>query len=229
MPAPAPAPDQLPLPVADGLTWRALEAADAPAIHALVAKIEDADGQPFRTSLAEVEEEFDSPGRNPVKDTLGAVDRTGRIHAYGAVDTRPGDERVRRAFVPADARLFERAGFTARRYYATLRRDLTVPIPAVELEAGLRLEPWSPAVDESTRLAHNDAFRDHWGSQPQAPELRAHGRSLFAPQWSFVVVDPAPDPTALADPGLDAETRAHVAAAGVLVVGYHLAVRAEQD
>jgi len=130
----------------------------------------------------------------------------------------------------AERHLYERAGYGTRRYYATLRRDLAEPAPAVGLDARLRLEPWTPDLDEATRLAHNDAFRDHWGSQPQAPELWAHGRSLFAPQWSFVVVDPAPDAAALAaDPDIEPETRAHVAAGGTLVVGYHLATRAEQD
>jgi ribosomal protein S18 acetylase RimI-like enzyme len=261
------------------VTWRPLEPADAPALHALVAEIEEADAQSFRTSLAEIEEEFENPWRDPATDTIGAWDASGRLRAFGSVDTRPGDARVARAFVhggvhpelrgqgvgrelvtwmsararhvlaekrgelparivtyleetgpAAERRLFETAGFVTRRYYATLRRDLAAPVPSVHLGAGLRLEPWAPELDEATRLAHNDAFRDHWGSEPQAPELWAHARSLFAPSWSFVVVDTAPDATVLAaDPDIDAETRAHVASGAPLVVGYHLAKRYEQD
>ena len=272
----AAAPDHLDLPELPGIAWRPLERADAPALHALVAAAEDADAQPFRTSLPELEEAFDAPGQDPATDTIAAIDDDGRIVAYGAVTTRPGDESVVRVFLhggvlpgrrgeglgravvawmtgrarqvlagsgrdlpgriltyleddgpAAERHLYERAGFAARRYYATLRRDLADPIPAVELDGGLRLEPWTPDLDEAVRLAHNDAFRDHWGSEPQSPEVWAHGRTLLAPQWSCVVVDPDPR-AALAD-GLDAETRAHVEAGGALVAGYQLADRAEQD
>jgi ribosomal protein S18 acetylase RimI-like enzyme len=271
----AAAPDRLDLPALPGLSWRPLERADAPALHALVAAVEDADAQPFRTTLAETEEGLDAPGQDPATDTVAAVD-DGRIVAYGAVVTRPGDRSTVRVFVhggvlperrgeglgravvawmvgrarqvlaasdralpgrlltyledggpTAERHLYERAGFRTRRHYATLRRDLADPIPVIDLPGGLRLEPWTPELDEAVRLAHNDAFRDHWGSEPQSPEVWAHGRTLFAPQWSSVVVDPAPD-AALAD-GLDDATRAHLAAGGTLVAGYQLAARPEQD
>ena len=49
-----------------------------------------------------------------------------------------------------------------------------------------------PGLDERVRLAHNEAFADHWGSQPQAPEAWRSwftgGRS-FRGGWSFVVRD----------------------------------------
>ncbi|PZR53808.1 GNAT family N-acetyltransferase [Xylanimonas oleitrophica] len=131
-------------------------------------------------------------------------------------------------------RLFARAGFREARFYHDLRRDLTgpdaTPVPEVSLDAPLRLVPWSADLDEATRLAHNDAFRDHWGSQPQSREQWAHGRSEFAPQWSFLVVDDAPDVEALlADPHTDAETAAALRAGEPLVVGYEIAGRYDED
>jgi mycothiol synthase len=127
--------------------------------------------------------------------------------------------------------LFTRAGFDALRFYHELLRDLrpgTPPVPDVALDGSLRLVPWSAALDEPTRLAHNDAFRDHWGSQPQSPEQWLHGRSEFAPEWSFVVVDDAPDVDAvLAD--TDAETAAALRDGAPLVVGYQLAAKYAED
>ncbi|MFF2451098.1 GNAT family N-acetyltransferase [Isoptericola sp. NPDC058082] len=130
-------------------------------------------------------------------------------------------------------RLYERAGFTPRRFYSDLERDLrdldAHPVPDVALD-GLRLVPLADDLDEPARLAHNDAFRDHWGSEPQTPEQWRSGRSTYAPEWSFVVVDPAPDVAALlADPRTDGETAAALRAGEPLVVGYHVAARFTAD
>ncbi|SKC72704.1 GNAT family N-acetyltransferase [Krasilnikoviella flava] len=135
---------------------------------------------------------------------------------------------------PARLRLFERAGFTAQRFYSDLERDLrdldAHPLPDVGLDPALRLLPLRAEHDEPARLAHNDAFRDHWGSEPQTPEQWTSGRSTYAPEWSFVVVDPAPDVDALlTDPATDAETAAALRAGAPLVVGYHVAARYTED
>ncbi|GII98009.1 acetyltransferase (GNAT) family protein [Sediminihabitans luteus] len=112
----------------------------------------------------------------------------------------------------AEKAVYERAGFTALRYYSNLRRDLTLPVPTAPLGAGLRLVPWSDDVDEAARLAHNDAFRDHWGSEPRSPESWAKGRATFAPAWSFTIVDD----TIVDD-------------AGPFVAGYLVSGKYEQD
>ncbi|CAM3727713.1 GNAT family N-acetyltransferase [Isoptericola cucumis] len=134
---------------------------------------------------------------------------------------------------PAAAlRLYERAGFTPRRYYAELERDLRdgAPLPDVTLDGGLRLVPIADEHDEPARLAHNDAFRDHWGSQPMTREQWRTGRSTFAPEWSFVVVDPDPDVAALlADPATDADSAAALRRGEPFVVGYHVAARYTED
>ena len=144
----------------------------------------------------------------------------GRIAVY-AEDTDPASK----------IRLYERSGLEARRFYSDLRRDLAAgPVPDVALDGSLRVVPWSPELDEATRLAHNDAFRDHWGSEPRSPESWTHGRSEFAPQWSFLVLDDAPDVDALlADPHTDPETARTLRAGEPLVVGYELAGRYDED
>ncbi|ANC30006.1 GNAT family N-acetyltransferase [Isoptericola dokdonensis] len=132
----------------------------------------------------------------------------------------------------AKARMFDHAGFTPRRFYSELRRDLretAEPLPDIRLD-GLRLVPFSAELDEATRLAHNDAFRDHWGSEPQTPEQWTHGRTGFAPQWGALVVDPAPDVDALlADPDTDAATADALRAGQPLVVAYALNERYDED
>ncbi|PFG43446.1 acetyltransferase (GNAT) family protein [Isoptericola jiangsuensis] len=133
----------------------------------------------------------------------------------------------------AKARIVERAGFTPRRFYSELRRDLrhldADPLPDIAPD-GLRVVPFSADLDEATRLAHNDAFRDHWGSEPQTPEQWTHGRTGFAPQWSVVVVDPDPDVDALlADPDTDAATADALRAGQPLVVAYALNERFDED
>jgi mycothiol synthase len=90
---------------------------------------------------------------------------------------------------PDQWHLFERAGYGAMRFYSNLQRDLSDPVLDVPLSDGLRVLPWSSQLDDAARHAHNDAFRDHWGSQPATRESWQHGRSMFAPTWSFVVVD----------------------------------------
>ncbi|MEU4384104.1 GNAT family N-acetyltransferase [Promicromonospora sp. NPDC023805] len=85
--------------------------------------------------------------------------------------------------------LLRLAGYQPIRYYANLRRDLSLPVPAIGLDPPLRLVPWTDALEDATRLARNDAFRDHWGSQPTTTESWRVFRSAFEPRWSFVVID----------------------------------------
>ena len=112
-------------------------------------------------------------------------------------------------------RLLAAAGFSPIRWYRTMRRDLSHPLPVVpDLPAGVRLEPWTAERDEAIRLAHNDAFADHWGSQPQTAETWRHGPH-FVPGWSLVALADVP-----ADDGGPAREE---------VVGYLVSGRYEQD
>ncbi|WP_456824266.1 N-acetyltransferase family protein [Cellulomonas sp. P5_E12] len=91
----------------------------------------------------------------------------------------------------ATVRLLRAGGFTAARFYAEMRRPLDVELPVIEVPDGLSIVPWSAELDDPVRLAHNEAFADHWGSEPRTAQDWAQGRSMFAPAWSFVAVDDA--------------------------------------
>ncbi len=83
----------------------------------------------------------------------------------------------------------ERHGFAVTRWYLEMGRDLAGPLPPVTLPAGMLLEPWAADADEAVRLAHNEAFVDHWGSNPIS-EDRWHawitGSRWFRPDLSVV-------------------------------------------
>lgn len=85
--------------------------------------------------------------------------------------------------------LFVDNGFAPQRFYRSLRRNLELPVPTVELGPSLELREFSEVLDEPIRRAHNDAFRDHWGSQPKTSEDWTASRSMFQSDWSFAVVD----------------------------------------
>jgi mycothiol synthase len=87
--------------------------------------------------------------------------------------------------------LLDAAGFAPIRYYSEMRRPLTHDLPAPAGVAGVRVVAWSPEVDEQARLAHNESFADHWGSQPRTAAQWTEGRAMFAPTWSFVAQDEA--------------------------------------
>ncbi|WP_353114060.1 GNAT family N-acetyltransferase [Microbacterium sp.] len=66
----------------------------------------------------------------------------------------------------ANLALYAAAGFAPVRWWLTLKRDLSAPIPDRALPEGLSVVPFTDRLSEATRIAFNDAFRDHWGSQP---------------------------------------------------------------
>lgn len=94
---------------------------------------------------------------------------------------------------PADRlALAERHGFRPIRHYFEMRRALSGELPLAEVAAPLRIVGWSLELDEQVRLAHNEAFRDHWGSEPIPAEVWRHvftGGSSFRADLSFVVLD----------------------------------------
>jgi mycothiol synthase len=68
------------------------------------------------------------------------------------------------------AALFARAGFEKSRWFFALERKLSEPIPAVSADDGVTIATYSPRYSAATHVAKNDAFRDHWGSQPSTNE-----------------------------------------------------------
>lgn len=86
--------------------------------------------------------------------------------------------------------LYRRYELEPARYFLELRHDLSADVPEVALIDDLRFEPFTSAWSEATRLARNDSFRDHWGSQPTTEEQWTSfiGRSTFRPDLSFLAV-----------------------------------------
>ncbi|MDA3806018.1 MULTISPECIES: GNAT family N-acetyltransferase [Clavibacter] len=89
-------------------------------------------------------------------------------HVREPVPTRMGSEvSVDSAGAVA---LLESRGFTPGRYFIEMHRDLAEELPDVAAPEGLRLVPVTPEWSERTRLAKNEVFRDHWGSEPVSVE-----------------------------------------------------------
>ena len=80
------------------------------------------------------------------------------------------------------------------RTFLEIARPTDEPVPAVPAPAGLELVPWSADLDEEARLAHVEAFADHWGSEPRSAEEWAQwytGHRAFRPDLSVLAVDRA--------------------------------------
>ncbi|UKA56062.1 GNAT family N-acetyltransferase [Arthrobacter sp. FW305-BF8] len=79
--------------------------------------------------------------------------------------------------------LLQESGYEVVRYYNEMHRPLSAPLPEAPLDHGLELVPMEPGLSEALRLAHNQVFADHWGSEPRDEE-----------SWGFVVNDPLARP-----------------------------------
>ncbi|GAA3025201.1 GNAT family N-acetyltransferase [Microbacterium dextranolyticum] len=85
----------------------------------------------------------------------------------------------------------ERAGFGVERWFTSMERDMAVVVPDVAAPEGVALIAYSPDRETDARLARNDAFRDHWGSQPSPPESWAKfvRGTFFRPDLSRLALD----------------------------------------
>ncbi|MBV0894115.1 GNAT family N-acetyltransferase [Microbacterium sp. NC79] len=83
------------------------------------------------------------------------------------------------------------AGFTVERYFHTMERDLAADIPDIAIADEFEIVTLTPELREPTRLARNNSFRDHWGSQPTSPEKweRFVTGEIFRPDLSVVAVE----------------------------------------
>lgn len=89
--------------------------------------------------------------------------------------------------------LATKAGFQPARVFLEVARPTLLPVDDVRAPAGLELVTWSRELDEATRLAHSEAFADHWGSEPRSVEEWAQwytGHRSFRPDLSVLAVDP---------------------------------------
>lgn len=118
----------------------------------------------------------------------------GRVRARFAADGQP-DPLVRtytQEINQAHTALLQQSGYSVARYYSEMLRPLG-DIPAVPKPAGIRMVPFTQELAEAVRLAHNESFADHWGSEPRSAQqwgflLR---NEEFRPGWSAVALDAA--------------------------------------
>jgi mycothiol synthase len=112
--------------------------------------------------------------------------------------TPAGALMIVEAGAPGAARLAERLGFELSRYFFVMRRDLSAPVPEPVLADGIRLVTFDeaaatdPGIDDRLRLAHNDAFENHWGFQPWSADTWRQwetGQRDFRGDWSFLALD----------------------------------------
>lgn len=89
-------------------------------------------------------------------------------------------------------RLLVSAGFTAVRWFHTMERELSRPVPEVAPTEPVTIRTYAEAIvddaaSEAAHTARDEAFRDHWGSQPLSDEQWASLTSrTFVPELSFV-------------------------------------------
>ncbi|WP_018772404.1 GNAT family N-acetyltransferase [Arthrobacter sp. 131MFCol6.1] len=121
-------------------------------------------------------------------DGAGTAGTGGPGNAGGAAGARAAVPRPRlRLYAEQQhqhqAALFAASGYGIVRYYNEMHRPLNQAVPETALDPGLELVTFGPELHEPVRLAHNAAFRDHWGSEPRDQE-----------GWGFVVNDPQARP-----------------------------------
>jgi mycothiol synthase len=86
--------------------------------------------------------------------------------------------------------LYEDLGLRPLRWYGDMTRRLEGPLPEHQDPPGIRIVPFNRKRFEAVRLAHNEAFAGHWGSQP----IDAAGweKQLVRPEsrlsWSWVAL-----------------------------------------
>jgi len=84
--------------------------------------------------------------------------------------------------------LHEQHGYQPVRWFHSMVRDLSVPIPQAVVPAGVQITGYTPDQAEQARLVRNEAFRDHWGSTETSAEAWAHflASDAFRPGCSFL-------------------------------------------
>ncbi|MEO7572800.1 MAG: GNAT family N-acetyltransferase [Acidimicrobiales bacterium] len=103
------------------------------------------------------------------------------------VETDAADHQVD---VAALARRFD---FEPVRRFLEVARPTADPVPERPAVGGLEMVPWSADLDEEARLAHMEAFADHWGSEPRSREAWEQwytGHRSFRPDLSVLAVEP---------------------------------------
>jgi ribosomal protein S18 acetylase RimI-like enzyme len=110
---------------------------------------------------------------------LAASDKTLPGWLVGYADRRAPDRE----------RLLLAGGFEVARYFRTMERDLRDPIPEVAPTIDVRIVPYTSELAAAVHAARDDAFRDHWGSQPLSDEqFDGLVSGVFVAELSFVAL-----------------------------------------
>ncbi|GAA5162884.1 GNAT family N-acetyltransferase [Ornithinimicrobium tianjinense] len=112
-------------------------------------------------------------------------DATSFVRAYGM---RPGSSAER---------MMERRGYRVVRYFNELKRPLDTPVEVPPVDGAQLVSPGGEH-EEPTRLAHNEAFKDHWGSGPQTAESWHENWTGGSARPALSTVAVAPDGQVLA-------------------------------
>jgi ribosomal protein S18 acetylase RimI-like enzyme len=120
------------------------------------------------------------------------------------------------------AALLERAGFTPRRWFFAMGRDLVDAVPEVTIPEGLRIARFDFAYDVEALDVRNEAFADHWGSIRESEESWRQGYTgtrTFRPDLSFLAVADADAAGHAAGPRVAAILLTHYWEADTAVTG----------
>ncbi|MER7583915.1 GNAT family N-acetyltransferase [Kitasatospora sp. NPDC097691] len=90
-------------------------------------------------------------------------------------------------------RLLEAHGYERARWWLELERDLAAPFAEPPSPPGMRFVPYDEGWAERARSAWNEAFRDHWGTQPMTAAEWAAGDRLKASRPDLSVLAVVPD------------------------------------
>ncbi|MBR7827976.1 GNAT family N-acetyltransferase [Actinospica sp. MGRD01-02] len=116
-----------------------------------------------------------------------------RVHEKYFPD-RPLEVTARLADTNTAAReLFAAEGYEPIRWSCQMRRPAHAPDPDTELPGGLEIEPFTPAVAEELRHAHNEIFADHFRGAPWTAEAWQAwiSQEKIRHDLSFLLRDPA--------------------------------------
>ncbi|NUR97146.1 MAG: GNAT family N-acetyltransferase [Kribbellaceae bacterium] len=120
------------------------------------------------------------------------IARAGELHTETHPEA-PGYATVGAASTNVGATaLLQGLGFKPERYFFDMRRPLDQPIPEAAVPDDLELTSYDASHDEELRLAHYEAFSDHWGWTPPTPDLwrsRSVGSRAFRGAQSYYVLD----------------------------------------
>jgi mycothiol synthase len=85
----------------------------------------------------------------------------------------------------------EPLGFAVERWFTTMERDMTQPLPTPPAVDGATIVPYTSERALDVLAARNDAFRDHWGSLPTTEESwrKFVGGEFLRPDLSRLALD----------------------------------------